>query len=263
MFGAFQAWRRRRTLRKHPLDPALWQRVSSRFEFVEQLSGVDRARLRDLCVLFLHEKQISAAGDFALDDDKKLEIAVQACVLILNLGMDSYNGWVEIIVYPDEFMPGREFRDEFGLVHMDRYAYSGQAWSRGPLILSWSGVKRRSWHRGSNVVIHEFAHKLDMLNGGADGFPSLHADMNREQWTSAFSRAFEDLRRRVAHGAERHLDDYGCESPAEFFAVASESFFESPEELASAYPDVYEQLVRFYRQDPARLRRSRWESAQC
>lgn len=263
MFGAFRAWRRRRALRNHPLDPALWQRVSSRFEFVEQLNASDRARLRDLCVLFLHEKQLSAAGGFVLDDEKKLEIAVQACVLILNLGIDSYNGWVEIIVYPDEFLPGREFRDEHGLIHTDQNAYSGQAWSRGPLILSWSGVERRSRHRGSNVVIHEFAHKLDMLNGGADGFPSLHADMNREQWTSAFSHAYEDLRQRAASGAERHLDDYGCQSPAEFFSVASEAFFESPEVLAAHYPKVYDQLVRFYRQNPAGPRYSRQEAAQC
>ena len=186
-----------------------------------------------------------------------------ACVLILNLGMDSYNGWVEIIIYPDEFFPAREFRDEYGLVHTDQYAYSGQAWSRGPLILSWSGVRRRTLRPGSNVVIHEFAHKLDMLNGGADGFPSLHADMNREQWTSAFSHAYDDLRQRVARGAERHLDEYGCESPAEFFAVTSEAFFESPEELAFHYPDVYDQLARFYRQDPAGSSRLQRGVAQC
>ena len=263
MLGALRAWRRRRTVRKYPLDPALWQRVSSRFEFVDQLNEADRARLRDLCVLFLHEKQFSAAGGFAFNDDKKLEIAIQACILILNLGMDSYNGWVEIIVYPDEFFPGHEVRDEYGLVHTDRYAYSGQAWSRGPLILSWSGVQRRSRNQGSNVVIHEFAHKLDMLNGGADGFPSLHADMNREQWTSAFSHAYEDLRQRVAHGADRYLDDYGCESPAEFFAVTCESFFESPGVLASHYPEVYDQLARFYRQDPAGLGSLGQKVAQC
>ena len=263
MFDAFRAWRRRRTLRAQRLDPALWQHVSSQFEFVEKLDEADRVRLRDLCVLFLHEKQLSAAGDFVLDDEMKLEIAVQACVLILNLGMDSYNDWVEVIVYPDEFIPGREFRDEYGLVHTDQYAYSGQAWSRGPLILSWSGVERRHRHRGSNVVIHEFAHKLDMLNGGADGFPSLHADMNREQWTSAFSHAYEDLRRRVRRGEEHHLDDYGCKSPAEFFAVASESFFESPEVLATHYPELYDQLSRFYRQDPMGTRSLRQEVVKC
>ena len=261
MLGAIRRWRRRRTLRNHPLDPALWKRVSSRFAFVERLGPADQARLRDLCVLFLHEKQLSAAGDFVLDDEKKLEIAVQACVLILNLGLDSYNGWVEIIVYPDEFLPAREFREEDGLVHTDQYAYSGQAWLRGPLILSWSGVERRSRHRGSNVVIHEFAHKLDMLNGGADGFPSLHADMDREQWSSVFTRAYEDLRQRVSNGVERHLDDYACESPAEFFAVASESFFESPDVLAMHYPELYDQLAMFYRQNPAMPSSSRQGAA--
>lgn len=251
MLGAFRAWRRRRTLRNHPLDPDLWHRVSSRFGFIARLSKIDRDRLRDLCVLFLHEKQISGAGDFALDDEMRLEIAIQACLLILNLGLDSYNDWVEVIVYPDEFMPRQEYRDEHGLVHTDPHAYSGQAWSRGPVILSWNSVDSRSQHRGSNVVIHEFAHKLDMLNGGADGFPSLHADMNREQWTSALTHAYEDLRQRTRLGQERYLDDYACESPAEFFAVASESFFESPQVLRRHYPGAYVQLARFYRQDPA------------
>jgi len=262
MLGAYRAWRRRRVLRNRPLDPELWRRVSSRFGFVTRLSEADRTRLRDLCVLFLHEKQISPAGGFAVDDEMSLEIAIQACVLILNLGLDSYNDWVEIIVYPDEFMPQREYRDEHGLVHTDPHAYAGQAWSRGPLILSWSSVESRTQHRGSNVVIHEFAHKLDMLNGGADGFPSLHAGMNRQQWTQAFTHAYDDLCRRLMLGQVRYLDDYACESPAEFFAVASESFFESPEVLVQHYPGVYDQLSRFYRQDPADLRSSRERNAE-
>ncbi|MGD2139660.1 MAG: zinc-dependent peptidase [Burkholderiales bacterium] len=251
MLGAYRAWRRRRILGKHSLDPLLWQRVSSRYSYVARLNETDRRRLRDLCVLFLHEKQISPVNGFELDADMRLSIAVQACILILNLGLDSYSDWVEVIVYPDEFMPRGEFRDEHGLVHTDPHAYAGQAWSRGPVILSWRSIETGSRHDGGNVVIHEFAHKLDMLNGSADGYPMLHREMNRETWARIFTHAYEDLRSRVVQGRERYLDEYATESPAEFFAVVSESFFEQPELLLRHYPDIYDQLAQFYRQNPA------------
>ena len=105
MLRAYRAWRRRRILDKYPLDSGLWQRLASRLAFVTRLTEQEQTRLRELCVLFLHEKQINAAGDFVLDDEMKLGIAIQACILILNLSLDSYDGWVEVIVYPDEFMP--------------------------------------------------------------------------------------------------------------------------------------------------------------
>jgi Mlc titration factor MtfA (ptsG expression regulator) len=181
----------------------------------------------------------------------KLGIAIQACILILNLGLDSYRDWIEIIVYPDEFMPRQEYRNEYGLVQTDHHAYSGQAWLRGPVILSWASVETAWKPDGTNVVIHEFAHKLDMLNGDANGFPVLHAGMSRQQWAQTFTHAYEDLCRRARHGEITTLDTYACESPAEFFAVVSESFFEFPEALAAEYPEVYDQLAMFYRQDPA------------
>ena len=251
MFSAYRAWRRRRILRKHRLDEAMWQRVSSRFAFAARLTQTERARLGELCVLFLHEKQISSAGDLELDNEMKLGIAIQACILILNLGLDSYRDWIEVIVYPDEFMPRQEYRNEYGLVQTDHHAYAGQAWLRGPVILSWASVATAWKPDGTNVVIHEFAHKLDMLNGDADGFPSLHAGMSRQQWTQTFTHAYEDLCRRLRRGEATPLDAYACESPAEFFAVVSESFFEFPDSLTRHYPEVYDQLVMFYRQDPA------------
>jgi Mlc titration factor MtfA (ptsG expression regulator) len=256
MLRAYRAWRRRRILDKYPLDSGLWQRLASRLAFVTRLTEQEQTRLRELCVLFLHEKQINAAGDFVLDDEMKLGIAIQACILILNLSLDSYDGWVEVIVYPDEFMPRQEYLNEHGLMQTDHHAYAGQAWLRGPVILSWSSVENAWRHAGANVVIHEFAHKLDMRNGGADGFPSLHAGMSRERWTQIFTTAYEDLCRRVRHGHPTGLDDYACESPAEFFAVVSEVFFELPEALVEHYPQVYDQLVMFYRQDPTKRERA-------
>ncbi|UCH49191.1 MAG: zinc-dependent peptidase [Betaproteobacteria bacterium] len=263
MLKAFRAWRHRRLLAKYSLDDGLWQRLSSRLVFVTRLSESEQARLRELCVLFLHEKQINAAGDFVLDHEMKLGIAIQACILILNLGLDSYDDWVEVIVYPDEFIPRQEYMNEHGLMQTDHHAYAGQAWLRGPVILSWSNVETAWRHDGANVVIHEFAHKLDMRNGDADGFPSLHADMNRERWTQTFTQAYEDLCWRLRRGEPSGLDDYACESPAEFFAVASEVFFECPELLVENYPEVYSQLSMFYRQDPASKELAvQWEPAQ-
>ncbi len=219
------------------------------------MSPGERARLRDWVTLFLHEKQITAVGGLVLTDDMRLAIAIQACVPILNLDLDYYRGWVEIIVYPDEFVPEYEYTDEHGLVHRVREPMTGEAWLGGPVILSWQDAGGGHGVAGYNVVIHEFAHKLDMLNGEADGYPPLHADMRREDWTAAFSRAYGDFCRRVDEGEPTVIDPYAAESPGEFFAVMSEAFFELPQAVQDRYPDVYEQLARFYRQDPAARQR--------
>ncbi|HWQ37202.1 MAG TPA: M90 family metallopeptidase [Burkholderiales bacterium] len=251
MFGLLRSWRRNRVLKRSSLDQALWERVAGRFAFVQRLTDEERERLRNLVILFLHEKQISAAGGLALTDEMRLGIAIQACILVLNLGLDSYEGWVEIIVYPDEFVPRHEFRNEHGLIEIDDTPYAGQAWLRGPVILSWADVEYAWEGDGANVVIHEFAHKLDMLNGEANGFPPLHAGMRREDWTAAFTTAYEDFSRRVAAGEHTEIDPYAAESPGEFFAVLSEAFFEIPDLVRETYPAVYRQLALFYRQDPA------------
>jgi MtfA peptidase len=251
MFAAYRAWRRRRILRRRPVAPELWQRVSARFGFVARLTEEEKSRLRDLCVLFLHEKQISAAGGLELTDEMLLGIAIQACMPILNFGLDYYNGWVEIIVYPDELVPRHEFHNEHGVVETDESAYAGQAWLHGPVILSWADVEYAWIGDGINVVIHEFAHKLDMLNGDANGFPPLHAGMDRKAWADAFSEAYADFCRRVERGEHTEIDPYAAEAPGEFFAVLSEAFFEMPELVRELYPRVYDQFAAFYRLDLA------------
>ena len=250
MFG-FTQWRRRRILRKFNVDDATWQRVSACFPFVARLNDEERSRLRELAILFMHGKQISAAGGLELNREMKLGIAVQACILVLELGIEHYDGWIEVIVYPDEFVSGHEFRNQEGLVEIDQMPYAGQAWIHGPVILSWADVEHAGDMDGMNVVIHEFAHKLDMLNGDANGFPPLHAGMNRQAWSQAFSAAYKDLCRRVKAGEHTEIDAYAGESPGEFFAVVSEAFFEIPDIVMAVYPRVYEQLAQFYRQDPA------------
>jgi Mlc titration factor MtfA (ptsG expression regulator) len=229
----------------------VWRATVARYPFTRSLDAMELARLRELVTLFLYEKGIHGAGGMEVREDVRIAIAVQACILILNLGLDYYRGWVEIIVYPDEFVAEREFVDEAGVTHTIEEPITGESWERGPVILSWADANEGGRAGGYNVVIHEFAHKLDMLNGEPNGFPPLHADMSRAAWSAAFTRAYEDFCARVDSDALLDIDDYAAENPAEFFAVMSETFFESPHVLTSLYPHVYTQLSAFYRQDPA------------
>jgi Mlc titration factor MtfA (ptsG expression regulator) len=251
MAWSFKAWRRRRILRQHAVPELLWQGVVARLSLLRGMTPDELRRLRDLTTLFLHAKQMSGAGGLAVTDGMRVTIAAQACLPILNLDLDYYDGWVEIIVYPDEFVPEYEYTDEDGLVHHVRAPMSGEAWLGGPVILSWHDAGRGHEVDGYNVVIHEFAHKLDMLNGDANGFPPLHAGMSRQAWSAAFGAAYENFCARVDGGEDTAIDPYASETPGEFFAVMSEAFFEMPQVVKREYPEVYAQLGQFYRQDPA------------
>ena len=249
MAGPLRRWWRQRIIARAPLDPALWEQTLGSLPFLGGLTADERARLRDTVILFLHHKSIRGAAGLGIDAGMRLMIAVQACILILNLDIDYFRGWVEIIVYPDEFIPTIEYTDDDGIVHVDREPRAGEAWLQGPVILSWADVAPAA--AGVNVVVHEFAHKLDMLNGDASGFPPLHAGMKRQTWAAAFSAAYADFCRRVDADEDVAIDPYAAESPGEFFAVMSEAFFEMPRTVLATYPQVYAQLREFYRQDPA------------
>lgn len=244
-----------------PLPDALWQDTLSALPFLQSLNADERGRLRALSEAFLAEKEFSSAGGLELDDAMCVAIAVQACLPILELGLGQYRDWVGIIVYPDEFVIPRRIEDEDGLVHEYDEVAAGEAWDGGPVLISW--VDTQMAGAGYNVVIHEFAHKLDMRSGVADGVPSLPPGVTREQWEETmfaayddFCAAVDDAEERAEAGDEAALDElpfdpYAAENPAEFFAVMSEAFFETPEVLRDAYPDFYDLLRRYYRQDPA------------
>jgi Mlc titration factor MtfA (ptsG expression regulator) len=261
-------WFRSRTRKAvRPIDPELWRRATAPWLFMRGLEAHEVERLRGLCEHFLATKQFSGTHDLEISDVMQVEIAAQACILVLELGEAWYDGWSEVIVYPSQFAPEREVVDEAGVVHLSNEAMAGEAWLGGPVILSYEDVAMSADAAlrvaGYNVVIHEFAHKLDMRNGDPNGFPPLHAGMDAAQWKRAFSEAYGDFVARVEAAealSERSMqrafdalpmDPYAAESAGEFFAVASEAFFETPELLAPAYPAVYDQLRRFYRQDPA------------
>jgi len=257
MFGFLTRLKRSfaaRRLRKTRIPEQYWQNAVSRVEVLRHLGQAEQHRLRVLASQFLHTKTISGAAGLFPDENLRILIAAQACLLILNLDMSYYDGWHEVIVYPDTFVVRRETYDAAGLVREVPQALGGEAWSRGPVILSWADARpgAHPHGEGSNVILHEFAHKLDMLNGAANGMPPLHKTMSREIWTRVFQRAYDELQQRLANQEPSMIDPYAAENPAEFFSVCSELFFENPLRLLQLYPELYDQLRLFYRQDPVK-----------
>ncbi|MCO6413620.1 MAG: zinc-dependent peptidase [Thiogranum sp.] len=246
MFNYLRQWRRKRIIRRSRISEDAWKSVFAQLPILGHLSAAEKDRLRDLAVLFLNEKSFFGAHGLEVTEHMRLLIALQACLPILHLGLDWYAGWSTIIVYPAGFAPVREVEDEFGLVHTVREELIGEAWHDGPVILSWEDSGVAGAADAKNVVIHEFIHKLDMLNGAADGFPPMHANVDAETWSATFSAAFADFQEHPKPG----LDDYGATDPAEFLAVLSEVFFENPVLLNGTYPEVYGALSRFFRQNP-------------
>jgi MtfA peptidase len=253
-----------------PIDEGLWESATMPYLFMRGIGPRDDSRLRDIAARFLARKHFYGTHDLELTPFMRVQVAAQASILVLELGIEWYDGWSDVIVYPGQFAPEREIVDEAGVVHLVNDPMAGEAWLGGPVILSYEDVAMTSDEAsrvaGYNVVIHEFAHKLDMRSGEPNGCPPLHAGMAIGAWRKAFSAAYEDFGRRVdaADALEEDdegaaldalpIDPYAAHSPGEFFAVTSEAFFETPEWLQPAYPALYEQLRQFYRQDPlARL----------
>jgi MtfA peptidase len=240
--GWLTNWRRRRVLEKHRIDDALWHEAAG-WPFIPK-----SAKLRELALLFLAEKQFVGAHGLEVTERMRVSIAAQACLPILELGLDWYAGFTGIVVYPGDFRVRRAQTDEVGVVHEWDDELAGEAMPGGPVVLSWDAASNDAQ---INVVIHEFAHKLDMLNGAADGLPPLHPHMQLAAWTTAFKEAYAGFCDAVERDKETWLDPYAAEDPAEFFAVISEAFFAQPAETRRRYPDVFDQLKLFYRQEPS------------
>jgi len=241
--GWLTDWRRKRVLSRHRMDDALWKAATGGLKFLP--AG---EKLKSLVLLFLAEKEFSGAPGMEVADAMRVSIAAQACLPILELGLDWYAGWTGIVVYPGDFRVRRAELDEHGVMHEWDDELAGEAMPGGPVVLSWDAAANDPY---INVVIHEFAHKLDMLNGAANGMPPLHAGMDRRAWKAAFDDAYQGFCDAVERRQDTWLDPYAAEHPAEFFAVISEAFFEAPRETRRRYPAVYDQLRLFYRQDPA------------
>ena len=255
MFKIIEDWLDRRIIRRSTITSAQWAAVFASLPLLRGLSSDEMQCLKDLVILFCHRKVFEGAHGLVVTRSMKLIIAVQACLPILKLGLSWYDGWVSVIVYPGGFAPKRVVRDEYGVEHNVQYGLAGEAWQSGPLVLAWDETEHAGIIDGHNLVIHEFAHKLDMQNGEANGFPPLHPGMDAIAWTRAFSGGFENFQHQCGKGKNIGIDCYGASSPAEFFAVLSEVFFEKPRIIHRHYAAVYEQLKQYYRQDPlSRLR---------
>jgi Mlc titration factor MtfA (ptsG expression regulator) len=248
----FKRWRRRRILARHSIPDDAWAKALAAWPILARLTDEQRERLRSLALLFLHEKQFEAARNFPLDESKCVRIAAMACLPILELGFDAYRGFRSVVVHPDEFVVrDRTYEDEDGVVHIGDDVLSGEAHEQGPVVLAWSEIEESGRGEGYNVVVHELVHKLDMLGGEADGVPPLHGAMRVPEWVAAFDAAYEDLNEQLERGEEPWLDPYAAEDPAEFFAVCAEMFFDVPRRFRSEYPDVYDQLKRYFKLDLA------------
>ena len=257
MIKRFRNWLENRRVQKMGFTAAQWEAAISDWPVMDRYQGTERDDLRDMTFRFLVRKDISSGGGFELTDAMYLKLATMACVPILHLGLNWYDHWYSVILYQGDFIPNRPYRSDDGVVHSRSPGLSGEAWLRGPVILSWDSICKTGAHarhgKASNVVIHELAHKLDMLRDGANGAPPMHPDMRPGEWHDIFTAAWERLQSDRQHHRSLPLDEYALTSPAEFFAVCSETFFEDPQNMQERMPEVYRLLCQFYRQQPVPL----------
>jgi Mlc titration factor MtfA (ptsG expression regulator) len=249
-FRAVREARRRRIVA--PPFPAEWeQTLQNDVALFRILPEELRKRLRDMARIFIAEKHFEGLAGFALTDAAKLVIASQACLLTLNRKAWDYPRLKTILVYPDSFYSPQTTVDGM-LVTEELSERLGESWGRGVVVLAWDTVERESAHLGSsrNVVLHEFAHQLDQEDGDPDGTPILAGLAEYPDWARIFSREFVRLREEVRANRGGVLDPYGATDPAEFFAVATETFFKRSKQLKSAIPDLYALLGRYYGYDP-------------
>ncbi|HSX58702.1 MAG TPA: M90 family metallopeptidase [Tahibacter sp.] len=254
MIDFFRRLRERLSPRPQPIDDATWNRVASDCALVAALTPENAARLRGLCERFLADKQYVPLAGVELDDYRCLVIAALACLPVLDLGYAHLRGWRRILVYPGEFRVRREHHDEdTGVVTEGDDALIGEAWERGPLVLSWADIEQdlADPHSGFNVVIHEIAHKLDMLDGGSDGVPPLPATLPRAEWIRAFQQAYDAHCTAVDAEQETAIDPYAAESPDEFFACLVEAWYSDEALVAREMPAIAGLLQRLFRPDAA------------
>ena len=248
--------RRRQKILAEPF-PAEWGGYIARnVAHYRWLDDREQRQLCDLVQVFVAEKHWEGCGGLSLTDEIRVTIAAQACLLVLELPHDLYRKVQSILVYPSTVVvpPRNPNAFEIPTAPIEGpLPILGEAQLRGPVILVWDAVKRAGRHpeTGHNVVYHEFAHKLDMLDGRADGTPPLHGRAEYQRWSDVCSREYLALRDRAEQGKPGLLDAYGATREAEFFAVATELFFDRPVDLRTRHPDLYEVLQAFYRQDPA------------
>jgi Mlc titration factor MtfA (ptsG expression regulator) len=249
--------RRRARLMKAPFLPEWFAIIERNVPFYRALAPDDQRELRGLIQVFLAEKHFEGCDGLEITDEMRVTIAAQACILLLHRDTDFYPSLQSILVYPTAYFAPVRRPEPGGIVSEGIEARSGESWSKGALVLSWDDVVRGASdiHDGYNVVFHEFAHQLDDEAGRGDGAPLLPKRSMYVAWARVLGAEYQRLVDNIEHHRPTFLDAYGATNPAEFFAVATEFFFERPRELKRRHPELYEELRIFYRQDPASLDR--------
>ena len=249
----WQRWRRKRTLERRPIPDTLWAFTLARFPFLAARDESDLSALREMTTLFLAEKEFAGTRGLEVSDEMAVAIAAQACLPALKLGLEWLDGFVGIVVHEDSVVARREVEDDDGVVHAFDEELAGEAMSGGPVMLAWRDVDEAALSAadGYNVVVHEFAHVIDMRGGVTAGIEKIDPASERGRWLNALADEFEHFAQAVERDEDTFLDPYGAEALEEFFAVAAEAFFVAPQELKSEQPRVYALLKDFFRQDPA------------
>jgi Mlc titration factor MtfA (ptsG expression regulator) len=256
MFGLLSRRRRARLLAQ-PFPEAWRETLRRNLGAWPFLEPAERRQLEGIVRILIAEKRWKGCGDLELDDRIRVTIAGQAAMLLLGIEHDFYRNVRDILVYPRAYRGGGGQRGEGGVVSEEPSTRLGEAWLRGPVVLAWGAAQAggRGAHDGRNVVYHEFAHKLDMLDGAADGVPPLEAPEAYRRWYEAMMTEYQTLQRTLERGGRGLLRPYGASAPEEFFAVAVEAFFEQGQRLAREAPALYAVLRDYFHQDPAARRR--------
>lgn len=248
-----------RSMRKHKIPLRLWHQSLKTMPIMRRYNRQEKVRLRLLASDFLVQKTLTPVRGFVITDEMSVVIATQAAILLLGLenpeevaSLDWLHNWQQLIVYPTPFYTARKpYFNPQGIFISSPAIEAGEAHYQGGIIIDWQDAQPHPLHKQANqVLMHEMAHKLDMLDGGANGHPPLHANMSHQVWFDALNDAYNTLKNQVRQGQKTAINNYAATNPAEFFAVATEYFFESPQTLHQHFPDVYHQLALFYRQDP-------------
>lgn len=248
LLSPLRTWRRRRLLAQ-PF-PTPWAPHLEQLPFYERLEPAGRRRLRDDLRILIAEKNWEGCGGLVLTDEMRVVIAATASLLLLGLDHDHYQRVSSILVYPSGWrVPGAVHGN--GEVQGER-RHLGEAWQQGPVVLAWDAARHGAFdpRDGHNLVLHEFAHQLDFMDGSADGRPLLRASGDGRAWRDTLQREFDALTAADERGKKTLLDPYGATNPAEFFAVATECFFERGPALRARHPALYDVLRRYYGQDP-------------
>jgi Mlc titration factor MtfA (ptsG expression regulator) len=246
--------RRRRRLLSRPFPPAWLEYLHRNVAHYQFLSDAEQARLRDDLRIFVAEKNWEGCGGLRMTDEIKVTVGAQACLLVLGMEHNYYDRVLSVLVYPSGYRVPMDHPGRDGVIDARGQARLGESWYRGPVVLAWDQVRHDGRHpsRGHNLVFHEFAHQLDMLDGVINGTPPLRDAEQARRWHEVMTAEYTQLIEASEQGRATLLDQYGATSEGEFFAVATECFFDRPVDLRRQNPRLYDLLREYYHQDPAR-----------